>query len=226
MNETNRNPNNLTREQLEVGLNQMKEWYPEESEKIDKHRDVILSHILDGVEIPKDNPIWNEKATSTSKPEEVDSSAITPCIRQIAAFGGEALVFTATVAGAVTAGRFSKFIDRAIESMFFKSEKYVRGITPLLEAFNAAEGSVAKATSFAPIAKKFYDFGFFQVLFDTMKDNSHWYDWVIDGAIALAQIIIWVASEFIAAIAEIALIILSAVHLLFTGVEAIQICSE
>jgi len=127
------------------------------------------------------------------------------------------------VAGAWTASRFTNLIERKLPKIF-ESEKYVREITPLLKELNEAEGKIGKAKAFAPIAKKLWDIGVIGVVFDVIKQNSTKWDWLIDGAIALGQIIIWVASEFIAAIAEVAVVILSAVHLLRTSVQSWGVC--
>src|SRR5690606_34166093 len=140
------------------------------------------------------HPVRNEEHTTQPTIRTVsDELTVSPCIQQIAGFGVEGGTFVATVAGAVGAARFKKYMDRAILSMFFETPKYEREIVPLLRPFIAADGKVAKATAFVPIARKFWEFGIIRVCFDIIKSRSSYLDWLVDGAIALAQIVVWVA---------------------------------
>jgi len=226
----------LTREQLEAALNQMKEWYPEEAQKIDEHKETVIAHLADNVEIPASDPIREETAapqpmreeTAAPQPMRAQTQSVgitlSPCVIQAAEFCAEAGTFIVTIAGMVTAGRFNTAIDRWITSAFAETPAYVKKITPLIKVFTEAEGKLAKAKALAPIAQELWNTGVFKVTFDIVKNNSTYLDWLIDGAIAIGQIIVWVASEFIAAIAEFAVAIMSAVHLLRSGKEACDAC--
>lgn len=213
-----------TREQIEVGLDQLKSWYPEEAERIDHYREDVLAHLVDGVELPADHPIWSEEHAVQPQFDEVELS-LSPCLTQVAEVAVEAGTFIVSVAGFVTAARFRTMFERGIvASLGVHTAEYERAITPLLKAFNEANGALAKAQAFAPIAQSLWNLGAIQVIFDVIKNQSTWAEWILDGAIALGQIVIWVVSEFFAAVVEFIVVILSATHLLLSIRDAFQVC--
>lgn len=224
MKKNDRNPNNLTREQIEIGLAQLKKWYPGEANNIDIYKHTILANIIDGVEIPSDDPIWDVDHISMTDITKDETPMLSPCLKQIAECGVEGVMLLFLVAGCLNAERFNKFFLRRVGVLLDGKLEYVREITPLLEKFNEAEGAVDKATAFAPIAGKLNGFNLVKVCFDIMKSKSSWADYVLDLAGVIAQIVIWVGSEFIAAIAEFALVILGAAHLTSSSIDAAKVC--
>jgi len=226
MSENTLSATTLTREQLEAGLNQLKEWYPAEAEKIDQHKETVLAHLTDGVEIPANDPIREETAAPQALILQAPSDGISlsPCAKQAADFCAEAVTFMVTVAGCITASRFTTAYDRWIGSAFVETPAYVKKITPLIKVFVEADGKFAKAKALAPIAQEFWNTGIFKAGFDILKSRSSYLDWLVDGTIAIGQIVVWVASEFIAAVAEFAVVIMSAVHLFLSGKEVCSVC--
>ncbi len=53
----------------------------------------------------------------------------------------------------------------------------------------------------------------------------HWYDWVITGITAIAQLTIWFATDGAAFIVEIALAGPAIARLVFDSVDAVNTCS-
>ncbi|WP_246593451.1 hypothetical protein [Photorhabdus akhurstii] len=58
-----------------------------------------------------------------------------------------------------------------------------------------------------------------------LKESMHWYDWVITGITAIAQLTIWFSTDGAAFIVEIALAGPAIARLVFDSVDAVNTCS-
>lgn len=219
-----RKQNSINEEQLEHGITQLKKWYPDEADKIDRYKKTIIDYHIYGVDIPSEHPIWQENHATAPKIIPPGSVILTPCHRGEVAALTESITFLFMVAGFLSAGRLSVALDRYITSALFEVAKYESEIQPLLTTFAKATGSLEKANALAPIAAKLWGYGILRGSFDVIKAESTWAEWLLDASIGVAQITVWAASEFVAAVAELAAVILSAVHLILTIEEAVKVC--
>lgn len=215
----------LTRQQLSAGLDELQKWYPEESARIERYRETILAYAVDGVAIPADHPIFREKRAASTEALKGEI-ALSPCARHIAGALAEAATFIIIVAGFVTARRFSKAIDRWVSKAFFEVEEYETGFMQVLKALNKAEGAWNKAEALAPVAMELWQKGLLRAALDAIKENATVADWIITGAIVVAQVGVWLGTEFLAAVAEFAVVILSATHLALSVSDAVQVCES
>ncbi len=214
----------VTRQQLEIGLKQLKEWYPQEASLFDQHKAVVYDHLLNRTEISLSDPLWS--AQHIVKPQEITVKAVSlsQCQRDLIDCTVEGITFAFTVAGFFRADRFGKWLDRYVTSIFFDVPKYEREIQPLINVLAAAEGATAKAKAFVPIADKIWKYGLFRGSFDVIKGKSTWGEWFVSTLAVIGQIVIWAGTEFIAAVAEFALLILSAIHMLLTVRDTVKAC--
>ncbi|MEK9494954.1 hypothetical protein V2H77_00395 [Photorhabdus sp. P32] len=61
-------------------------------------------------------------------------------------------------------------------------------------------------------------------IINSLKESMHWYDWVITGITAIAQLTIWFATDGVAFIAEIALEGPAIATLVLDSVNAVDVC--
>jgi hypothetical protein len=100
----------------------------------------------------------------------------------------------------------------------------INGFARLLENFKTAEGTYEKAKAFFKIAGGLYKASGFKVLIKAWAEQAEWYDWVVTGALAIAQLTAWLATDGIAFIAEVALSLGSAGAMVVSIANAVNTC--
>ena len=212
----------LTEEQLNEGLETFSKWFPEEAENIQKHRDAIIRHIVEGTNPDASSPLL---AQSYAKVSDRDLKAdlsheLTPCIQAIAVFIADVVFFLLGLVGLHVSNQ--ERITRALLREL--GEDTLRGFLRLIHEFNSASGAVEKAKALFSIFSGIYKAGGFSAVFKVIKDEMTWWEWLKTGVIAAAQITAWFATDGAAFIAEVALNIMSAEQLIEDGIKVGKCC--
>jgi len=96
----------------------------------------------------------------------------------------------------------------------------------LFNSFDAAVGIYEKSKVFFKIAGGLYKASCLKALIKEWAEEANWFDWASTAAIAIAQFTVWFATEGVAFIAEVALLLVSAGFLIADIAGAITICNK
>jgi hypothetical protein len=77
------------------------------------------------------------------------------------------------------------------------------GLEKQIQAIASAKGIQAQAKALAAFMMSFYKITGIRQILGAIEHNMAWYEWVIMGVTITAQVTAWVATDFVAAIAEI-----------------------
>ena len=83
-----------------------------------------------------------------------------------------------------------------------------------------------KAKALFKLLGGIYKVGCFSAVFKVLKEEMTWWEWVKTGMIAVAQIMVWFATDGVAFVAEAALSIMSAESLIEDAIKADKVCGK
>jgi hypothetical protein len=101
----------------------------------------------------------------------------------------------------------------------------INGFMSLFHNLNTATTMAEKAKGIWSILGAAYNAGMVKGVLGAIKDSMEWWDWVITGVAAVAQIVALVATDGVAFIAEIALNTVAIGYVVSDSAKAIQACA-
>ncbi|WP_350304605.1 hypothetical protein [Photorhabdus viridis] len=101
----------------------------------------------------------------------------------------------------------------------------LRGLLATIEDFKNATSLLDKAKIIWSLISEIKNAVGFSGIIKALKDSMHWYDWVITGVTAAAQLTIWFATDGAAFIAELALAGAAIATLGIDAANAVHVCS-
>ena len=214
----------LSRQQLAEALDKLAEWFPEEKTSMKKHSDAIIYCVLEGTEPGPNSALLLQKATQPEddlKPSVQAYSMLSPCLEAIGVVLVDAVFFVLGMLGLRVSNQ--ERIARALLREL--GEDTLRGFLRAIRNFKEANGAWDKAKALFSIIGGIWNAGGFRAVFEVLKDEMSWWDWVKTGVIAVVQLTAWMATDGAAFVAEAVLTILSAESLIEAAVKAVKECS-
>ncbi|CAB3978447.1 Hypothetical predicted protein [Paramuricea clavata] len=211
----------LTKNQVSEGLDTFAKWFPEEAASIEKHRDTIIRHIVEGTSPDVGSPLLVQTHAKVSAPPPAENLSLTPCAEAIGVFLADVIIFVLGLAGLRVP--FSNRIVRALVREL--GEERLRGFVEAIRNFNEALGKWEKAKALFAIIVEIYNVRGFVIVFKVLYDEMTWQDWLITSVKASALIILWVGTDGGIFIAQAVLGIMGAKALIKDGIEAAKVCS-
>ena len=210
---------NVDKQQIEVAIDKLVEWFPEEAENLNTNRELIVNNILNDIPEP---PASLSEIKHTVPKEEIELTLphLTPCEKAIGMVVFDIVMFVFGLVGLHVSNqeRLNRALIREI------GPTTLRGFARSIHNFSAAEGKMAKAKALFSIMGEIWNAGGFRAAFKVVKDEMSWWEWAKTGIIATVQITAWFATDGIAFIAEAALSIMSAEQLIEDSIKVGKVC--
>ncbi|WP_207429034.1 hypothetical protein [Pedobacter sp. SYSU D00535] len=237
----------LTTDSVKNALAQLSDWFPEHSEAIDEYHDDLVHHIVKGTK--PDDETLNEltvgevsganiaqanvaaaaaahlSATGASHAAAIEFFTIkdifTPCNLSIGTALLNVGLFVLGLVGLKATANTN--VTRALLTEMGAAP--LNNFLSMFRNFSNATGAWDRAKTLFSIAGSMYKACGFKAIFKAWVDEASWFDWVRTGAIAIAQLIAWFATDGVAFVAQVAMTIMSAEMLIESIVKAISTCS-
>ena len=206
---------------MNEALNQLAIWFPEEETNLKNNRDAIIKCILEGTEPAPGSKLLSLKSSAAHEPLAALPS-LTPCEEAIGVVIFDAVMFFLGLVGLRVSNQ--ERIARALLREL--GPDTLRGFRAAIHNFNKAEGALNKAKALFKILGGIYNAGCFRAVFKVLKDEMTWWEWVKTGIIAVAQIMVWFASDGVAFAAEAALSIMSFESLIEDSIKVDKVCGK
>jgi len=188
----------------------MKQNFPEDAEQIHQHQQQNL--LKDAKDAHNTLHLVNSTAHHVVSPSA--------CSGAVLDFVVDVISFLFSLVG----------IRASFESKI--SEEVQKEAGPKLNGFQTQIRDITSASSPLTRAKALWSLlsgmyketNVFKAAFKALKEDMKWYDWIKVSICAVAQLLIWFATDGGAFIAEAVLLLVSAVHLISDGVRVKKIC--
>ncbi|NCD70263.1 CVNH domain-containing protein [Mucilaginibacter agri] len=244
-------PTPLNQESIQNALDQLRNWFPEQASAIKKYNDELVDNILKDTEPDPNSPLGKiaelpvsevsiesapankmaatvqalklpGKIVSDSTDDELFSfsTGFTPCEFAVGKAMVSAGFFVLSMVG-INGSAHERVVYSFLQEFRPVADKFMR----LFNSFDAAVGFYEKAKVFFKIAGGLYKASCLKMLIKTWAEEANWFDWASTAAIAIAQFTVWFATEGIAFIAEVALLLASAGFLIADIVKAVNVCT-
>ena len=211
----------LNTNQLNEALNQLADWFPEEATNLKNNRDAIIKCILEGTEPTPGSKLLSLKSSAAHEPPAA-LPPLTPCEEAIGVVIVDAVMFLLGLVGLHVSNQ--QRIARALLKNL--SPDTLRGFLRDIRNFNEATGALNKAKALFKLLGGIYKAGCLRAVFKVLKEEMTWWEWVKTGMIAVAQIMVWFATDGVAFVAEAALSIMSAESLIEDAIKADKVCGK
>ena len=205
---------------FQAALNEMMQMVPEEAEQIAQYSAQLRAHVVEAQE-PSASVLDIDYVVQPTDPPATRSAA-TKCATAVVRCCVDVTLVAASIAG-LRAANTRRLIDAAIRAV---DGVPLRGLQHLVFQYKATVGAWEKAKIAFKILGGFWNAGGLRAVMRALRDELTWWDWIVTGAIIIAQIIAWVVSDGLAFVAEVALVILSAVNLAEDVYFAVTECQE
>jgi hypothetical protein len=199
---------NFSQDEIEKSLDQLSQWFPKEAESLASYRDELIDHIVNHTSPRPSSPLASVEFAAL--PVEEAPVALDACTSACLLTVVDVCIFIFGVCGIRV--KNEERLGRAILQEL--GPDTLRGLAGAIHNFSAAAGAEAKAKALLPIVIGIYRAGAFKAAYGAIRHEMHLSDWAISCAVVGAQLIAWFASDGVAFIAEIALLILGATTLI------------
>lgn len=214
----------LTRTNVRQALNTLSDWFPEEAEDISLYKKELIDLIVSGEEPRMNSKLGRmvyRRLPVTPASRRTEEPLFTPCETAIAGAVVSAGIFVVSVVGLKVT--YNTNIARAMERQMGK--QVLNGFRTMLKEFMDSENKFQAASRLFKIAGSIWQGSGFKVIFEAWKKEAKWYDFVLAGVTLIAQLTIWFASDGVAFVAEVALVIVGAVSLGLSIKDAVNTCA-
>lgn len=242
----------LTPESVQNALTQLSQWFPEQANTINQYQGEIAQNILNNTaplpgsalsQIPApatpaaSAPAVNPAMTAATAafmipghavPQAADlemfavSDIFTPCEEAIGLVLVDVGFFMLSLAGLQATANLN--VTRALLSEIGPAP--LNGFLSMIQNFRAAPTAYAQAKVIFSIGGALWKVSGFSIILKAWKDQATWFDWIKSGVVAVAQLIVWFASDGVAFIAQAAIAMANAANLIADVVKAVQICTS
>lgn len=214
----------FTRSNVRQALNMLSDWFPEEAEAISEHKKELIDLIVNGEDPRRNSQLGKmvyHRAPVNPASRKAEEPLFTPCESAIGGAVVSAGIFVVGVIGLKVT--HSANLERAM--MRSMGAKTLNGFQTMFKEFANSQDKFQAAKRLFGIAQSIWQGGGFKIIFEAWKKEARWYEFILAGVTLIAQLAIWFASDGIAFIAEVALIILSAVSLISSIYTAVTTCA-
>ncbi len=211
---------NLTKTQIEQALDKISEWFPEEAESIGSNKEQLIDCIVNNKILGVDHPLLLVKHSISTEQELIELPKFTPCEEACGIVSFDVVIFVFGLVGLHVSNqeRLTRELLREL------GQDTLRGLARAIHNFSVAKSATNKAKELFAIMGGIWKAGGFRVAFKVIKHEMCWWEWVKTGAIAVAQITSWIATDGVAFIAEAALSIMGAEQLIEDSAQAVNVC--
>lgn len=206
--------------ELENAAALLKEWVPEEANSIDAHLNSIITHIQAPVGARVPRSMVDVEYTSLP-PEPRLAPRDTSCGWACALAGVDGIMLAGSIVG-LRAANNRRIADAVLRAA---GQQPLSGLAHLFQDLEAAVGAWEKAKNLFKILSGFYNIGAFRAIFRALRYEMRWYEWALAGLTFLAQVVAWVTSDGVAFVAEVALVVPSAIYLGVDIASAVAACT-
>ena len=214
----------FTQKNVSAALDTLAAWFPEESDDIDFYKDELIELIVSGAE-PRSNSklgkMIYKRAPVTPASRRTEEPLFTPCETAIASAVVNAGIFVVSLVGLRVT--YTTNIARAMQRSL--GAQTLNGFRTLFKSFSESQNKFQAAGGLFKITNSIWQGGGFKIIFEAWKKEARWYDFILMGVALIAQLAIWFASDGVAFIAEVALVIMGAVTLGRAIYSAVNTCA-
>ena len=219
------NPPQITQQHLDYSLSLVKSWFPEESNSLDTYKDEIAQHVLNNTQPETGSALLSVQyvkpaTTTTGFTESLATPALSTCLEDwlIAIIDTVMLGFSLAGLKANIPDKVAlcKELDvEAVDGLEVALNKFSKAV----KAWKAASAGIgdytdagtALAKSIFGLLSGIYHMGMLEAIWNYLKNNMTWWDWIKDGLTALCTFLAWFATGGIAFIAECISFVISAI---------------
>lgn len=209
-------------DEISHALGQIEEWFPEEHQSIEHHRESILRNIRDMTDPEPDSALLTVTfgAARADEQDLPETQTFSPCVIACGVCAVNGAAFAVGLLGLRIANqkRLAELLPRQM------GPSALRGLHSVINDFKNAPGAFAKARALFSIVSGVYTAGGFKAVFKVLKEQMSWWEWLKTGVSMVAQIVAWVATAGAAFIAIAALTVLSAIALVESAIDAVRKC--
>lgn len=213
----------ITSSQLDAAIAEIREYFPDDIElaKVsDAQIKQRVSEFLKSTQIfaPTFSPPPAERMAALAGVEDSCPYAIgvvvVDCIFMVLGFVG----LHATNSEAIARAAAKEVGEEVVKNL----PKWMK----LINALREADSATAKAKAIFDIGSAAYSAGMFRGILASIASSMKWWDWIITGVAAVAQIAALVLTDGAAFIAEIALNATAIAYVVSDSVKAVQVCGS
>ncbi|MEZ4721789.1 MAG: hypothetical protein R2813_07945 [Flavobacteriales bacterium] len=215
------NNSSVTKEQIQAAVTVMRNYFPQ---------DENLKKISDDELIEKVQKFIASEQTFSAEPsEKVDAllgeNLTDTCPYSIAVVVADCIIMLIGFCGLHTSNQ-QRVIKASAKEIGEEVSTNLPEWLELIAALQTADSMTDKAKAIFAICRKAYTAGMFKGIFASIKSSMEWYDWIIAGIAAVAQIAALFLTDGAAFIAEIALNGTAVAYVVSDSVKAANACSN
>ncbi|RFZ92301.1 hypothetical protein D0C36_12765 [Mucilaginibacter conchicola] len=244
----------LNPESIQNALNQLRDWFPEQAATLKKHNDELVQNILKDTEPDPNSPLGKlaeqpanvvviptpsaanaktaqlvqsmvipgAKITELSDEELFDITKLyTPCTKAVGKAMLSSGLFVLSMVGIRTSAS-----DRMYHAFLAEFGPVADKFTRLFNDFDKANTAYQKGKLMFKIGGGLLKASCFKAILKSWAEEASWFDWVTASAFAIAQFTVWFATEGVAFIAEVVLLLANAGFLIKDIANAVSVCTK
>lgn len=190
---------------IEAAHSKLKEYFPEHAADLEKHKGELFKHVIHGT-----TPSAPEPTKPAAMPASgTDAFGLTKCEEAGFVVLLDVIMLALSVLGLKTA--YNQTVNRAVLREL--GPDTLRGLMANIHNLRNATSTLERAKEMFSLLGAIYNAGMLRAVVKHFFDGMSWFEWMKTGIIALAQFIAWFATDGAAFVAEMVIVLASAVSL-------------
>jgi len=213
--------NCLTPERCNHAIDQFMQMFPQEANKIAANRQTIVNACCPAFGPAVDLSTLPEipyALTADFATENQRDLSVSPCATAVVKAAFDCLSLLASLFGLIVT-----FTQTQFRSLYLAIGDVPSKLIVLLDAIKNTEGA-QRALAIGKYIGGLWNVGAFKAWWGVITDSLSWWQWVVLGVTVVAQVIAWVATEWVAFAAEVVLVLASLPTLIADVINAVSVC--